>query len=456
MADRLSLGRKLGFTVGDFACNLYWQSVSLFLLFYYTDVVGLSAGTAGAIYMAASIWDGATDPVMGMIADRTRTRFGRYRPYILFGGVPLAVSFVLMYTAPDWEGTALVVWLLVTHLIFRTCYTVVSIPFTSLNARVTSSSSERSTLAGLRMLFATLAALLVASSTQPLAAAMGDGSAKAGYLLAAGVFALVATLVFPAVFLAVREPPVDGGERSPLSVAEYWASVRSNRAFWIVMLAIASAVVCSTALGKAVLYYFKYYLEDEGSSSLALSLNAASGLLIIPAWILISRFIDKRQAWFLATGIGLVGLGFFALVDIRSSPLMMAFLVYMHVASLGMSMTFWSMLPDTVEYGEWRSGLRAEAMVFGLGQFFVKAFLGVGAGLFGLALDLVGYQPNVVQSAATLAGLKQIMLVLPAVGMGCGLAAMWFYPLRGGVHERIVAELWQRTNRQREVPAAPH
>lgn len=444
MTDQLSLSRKLGFTVGDFACNLYWQSVSLYLLFYYTDVVGLSAAVAGGIYMAASIWDGATDPLMGMIADRTRTRFGRYRPYILFGGVPLGVSFLLMYYTPDWEGTALVVWIVATHLLFRTCYTVLSIPFTSLNARVTSSSSERSTLAGLRMIFATLAALLVASSTQPLAAAFGDGSEKLGYFAAAGVFALIATAIFPAVFRSVREPPIAGHERGNLGLRDYWTAVRRNRAFWVVMVAIACSVVCATSLGKSILYYFKYYLDDEASSGMALSINAGSGLVIIPMWIAISRLVDKRQAWFMATAIGLVGLGFFAVVDIRSSPLMIGYMVYMQVASLGLSMTFWSMLPDTVEYGEWRSGLRAEAMVFGLGQFFVKAFLGVGAGVFGVSLDLVGYVPNVAQSAETLSGLKQIMLMLPGIGMICGLAAMWFYPLKRGVHERIVAELARR------------
>jgi GPH family glycoside/pentoside/hexuronide:cation symporter len=155
--------------------------------------------------------------------------------------------------------------------------------------------------------------------------------------------------------------------------------------------------------------------------------------------------VGKRAAWLISTGWGVTGLAFFALTDIRSPGLMIGFLVYMQVAGLGAAMTFWSMLPDTVEYGEWRTGHRAESFIFGLGQFFLKVALGLGAGLFGWALGAVGYAPNQVQPPQTLAGLKTIMVVLPMIGTaGAGLA-MLFYPLRKGDHERIVGELEARS-----------
>lgn len=449
--NQLSLARKLGFTVGEYGCNLYWQSLSLFLLFFYTDVVGLSAATAGLIYMVASIWDGAIDPVMGAIADRTRSRFGRYRPYILFGAVPLALCFALLYYNPPLSGSALVIWLLATHIIFRTSYTILSIPFTSLNARITSSSNERATLAGLRMIFATLAGLTIAATTQPLAAKFGGGAMDQGFLAAAALFGLIATIIFPLVFLAVREPEFNDAERAPARMVDYWGAIRANRAFWVVMITVTCAVICATAMGKSLLYYFKYYLQDEAASRMALSVVAASGLVIIPAWMLLTKFIGKRLAWFAATIIGLLGLVFFAVTDIRSPTAMTVFMVYMQVGVLGLMMTFWSMLPDTVEYGEWHSGVRAEAFIFGLGQFFLKVALGLGAGLFGVALDMVGYVPNVPQSASTLAGMKHIMLVLPAAGLTLGFIAMLFYPLKRGVHENIVEQL---ATRKLAVPGA--
>jgi GPH family glycoside/pentoside/hexuronide:cation symporter len=441
--DQLSLGRKLGFTVGDYACNLYWQSLSIFLLFFYTDAVGLSAATAGFIYMIASIWDGAIDPVIGALADRTRSRYGRYRGYILFGAVPLALTFALLYYKPPLTGTALVVWLLATHMIFRTTYAVLSIPYTSLTARVTSSSKERSTLAGLRIIFAVLAALTISFFTQPLVGAFGGGQGQ-GYFGAACVFGVVATLIFPIVFATTREPPIDHDAEPQLRLRDYWKAIRLNRAFWVVMACIVCAVICSTTLTKSILYYFKYYLNDEAASRVALSLNAAAGLLITPLWMVASRWIGKRTSWFLASALGLAGLAWFAAVDVRSVALMFGFFVGMNVALLGLYMTFWSMLPDTVEYGEWRSGVRTESFVFGLGQFFLKVSLGFGAGLFGWALDLVGYVPNVAQSASTLHGLKTIMVVLPVVGVFAGCGVMLLYPLRNGVHEQIVEQLDER------------
>jgi len=447
----LSWGRRVGFAAGDYACNLYWQSVSLFLLFFYTDAVGLPAATAGLIYMVASIWDGAIDPIIGAFADRTRTRFGRYRPYLLLGAVPLGLTFCLLYYRPPFEGWGLAAWMLGGHMIFRSCYAMLSIPYTSLNARITRSSSERSTLAGLRMMFATLAGLTVALSTQPMVARFGAGDPARGYLAAAAVLALVATVIFPIVFFSTREPAEEAEQGPPMRMTDYWRALRGNRAFWIVMAGIGSAVVCSTALGKSVLYYFKYYLHAEAAARTALSLGAAAGLLIVPFWLVVTRFTGKRNAWLIATAWGLAGLAAFGIGEVRSPAVMIAFLLWMQIASLGLAMTFWSMLPDTVEYGEWVSGVRTESFVFGLGQFFLKVALGIGAGLFGLALDLVGYQPNLEQSADTLAGMKTIMVVFPAAGLILGGVAMLFYPLRHGTHEAIVGEVALRRS---PVPVA--
>ena len=450
---RLSFARKIGFTVGDFACNLYWQSVSLFLLFYYTDALGLSAGTAGLIYMLASIWDGLIDPFMGAIADRGRSRWGRYRPYILFGSVPLGLSFAFLYYRPALDGLGLTAAVMAAHFLFRTCYTALSIPYTSLNARLTPSSSERSTLAGMRIMFATAAGLVVALTTQPMAARFGGGDLARGFFYAACVLALVATAIFPIVFLSTREPPETEETVAPLGMADYWRALRGNRAFWAVMGGIVCAVTCTTALGKSVLYYFKYYLHDEAASRTALALCAALGLLLVPAWLLVTKFVGKRVAWFVATGWGLAGLAAFAVTDIRTPGLMIGFLAYMHVASIGLALTFWSMLPDTVEYGEWRTGLRTESFIFGLGQFFLKVALGLGAGLFGWSLDLVGYRPNVEQTAATLHGMKIIMVAFPAAGLlACGLV-MLFHPLGRGVHEDIVAQLAKRRSTSPEQAA---
>lgn len=441
-AARLGWARITAFGAGDFACNLYWQSISLYLLFYYTDAVGLSAATAGLIYMVASIWDGLIDPVIGAAADRTRTRWGGYRPYILFGAVPLALAFGLLYYRPPLEGTALVAFVLVAHLLFRSLYAAVNVPYAALTARITQDARERATVAGARMLFATIAGVVVALATQPIAQAVtGRPDGAEGFFVAACLFALIATLVLPLVFATTREEiPAHGPARSGLTRA-YWQSVLKNRAFWTLVLGGGFMIACATALGKSVLYYFKYYLQDEAGARAALAISAASGLAIVPFWMLVARRVSKRGIWLISCGIYAAGLIAFSLVDIRAAWQMNVFLVYMQVGTLGLAFSYWGILPDTVEYGEWRTGVRAEAFIFGLALLFQKVALGLGAGLFGLALDHIGYRPNQVQSPETLHGLKQVMVVLPLLGVAVCAAAMLFNPLRRGVHERLVEEL---------------
>ena len=441
---RLTRGRLIGFTVGDYAFNLYWQSVSLFLLFFYTDAVGLSAAVAGLIYMIASIFDATIDPLMGAIADRTRTRWGRYRPYILFGAPLAGAAFVLLYYRPPLEGGWLAAWMLGAHIVFRAAYTIASIPYTAMSARITPDSAERGTIAGGRIIFATLAGLTVATLTQPLAARLGNGNLADGFFWAATIFALVATCVLPIVFLATREPPEPEAEAVPQRVADYWDALRANRALWVVVIATCMGAVCSTALGKSILYYFKYYLHDEAAGRTALGITAASGLLLVPLWVYVTRRIGKRAAWLAACGWGLVGLIVFALIDIRSTAHAIVFFLWMHVTTLGLAIGFWSLLPDTVEYGEWRTGVRTESFVFGLGAFFLKVALGLGAGLYGWLLGLIGYRANVPQTVETLHNMKLLMTFLPMFGLGCAAVGMIFYPLRGRMHDDIVRELAER------------
>lgn len=443
-ADQLSVARKAGFGLGDYACNLYWQSVSLFLMFYYTDVVGLSGATAGFIYMIASIFDGATDPIMGALADRTRTRFGRFRPYILAAGVPLGCSFVFMFWKPALDGAGLLAVVLASHLLFRLCYTAVSVPYSSLTARMTHSSRERSTLAGFRMLFASLAGLTVSYCTQPMVAMLGGGDSARGFFYASCVFALLATSIFPLVFLATREPPDTQREARKLPFKAYWRAVATNRAFWVLMLGVTIGATASTALGKSVLYYFKYIVGDEAGARYALSLKALSALAIIPCWVFVTRFIGKQAAWVSASLWGIAGSLVLLALDISTTIAATVFFVLMHVAAVGKSLTVWSMMPDTVEYGEWKSGVRAESFLFGLGMFFQKVALGLAAGLFGWALDLVGYVANTAQTPETLMGMKLIVVLLPGLSFAGSMIVMLFYPLKRGRHEAIVAEIAAR------------
>jgi GPH family glycoside/pentoside/hexuronide:cation symporter len=309
---------------------------------------------------------------------------------------------------------------------------------------MTRSSEERSSLAGFRMVAATLAAMTVSYLTQPMVAQFGGGDQARGFFYAAVVFALIATGIFPLVFLSTREPVEPPGQPHNLRISDYWRATYRNRAFWVLMAGISLGAMSSTALGKSLLYYMKYIVGDEEAARYALSIKAALGIAIIPAWVFATRFIGKQAAWLTAAAWGLAGAIFLFFFDIRTAIGVTFLYMFLHVASLGVATTYWSMLPDTVEYGEWRSGSRPESFIFGLGMFFQKVALGLAAGLLGWALDFVGYVANEVQSPETLYGLRMIVVLFPIVGLGGSAIAMLFYPLRKGVHERIVSELTER------------
>lgn len=443
MTQPMPLHRKIGYAFGDYGCNLYWQSISFFLLFFYTDIVGLPVFTAGLIYMIASIFDGCIDPVVGAWLDRFNSRWGRYRPWLIVGALPLAGAFAALYWRPDIKGPFLVAILLAIHLLFRVCYTLVAVPLASLSARLTDSSKERTTLASLRMLFGAAATATIGFATQPLAALFAGKDQHQGLFFVAMLIGLVASLAFVISFASTREQSHPYEQRAYARTAQrgYIASVSRNRAFIFLALGLLCATISTTALNKSLLYYFKYVVGDESSARYALASSAAIALLLAPAWAFVGRRLGKRIMWLSAVAMGLTGLAGFLLIRPTSVPGAAFFFMWMQVVTVGVQVGYWGTLPDTVEYGEWRNGVRHESFLFGLFMFVQKAGFGLAAAFYGFCLSAIGYEANQPMSGATIAGIGLVMAGLSGVGLlGSGLAT-FFSPLKGGVHERIVADL---------------
>lgn len=446
-AARLPLGRRLGYGVGDFGFNLFFTTANLYLLLYYTDVLGLDPAVGGWIFAGALIWDAVADPVMGYIASRTRTRWGRYRPYLLFASLPLGASWVLMFLPTGLTGTGLALFALATHVLFRTVYTVVSMPYLSLSAVMTQDSRERGTLAGVRMLSATFCGLLVAFFTLKLVGWFGAGDQMRGFLLVSILYGAVATLIFLLVFASTQEVATAEDERLP-SLREMWAMLRANSAFWLVSGSLLMGSTASTLFGKSIPYFFKYQLGREDLIGGALAILTASAMLSIPFWSMLMRRTSKRTVSLSGTAIGLAGYLLFATLSASGVAPLLAVMALLGVAGGAGYLTFWAMVPDTVELGEWRTGVRAEGVVFGLICFVQKAALGVAVGLLGQLLSVIGYIANRPQAAETLGGLQRIMLVGPIICVSLGAACIWFYPLDHRTHSRLVNALGWRARRQ--------
>lgn len=445
---RLPLLAKFGFGAGDFAFNLVWSGTGLFLMYVYTDVFGVSPTIAGLVYAIALAWDAVTDPVMGVIADRTRTKWGRYRPWIALGAIPLAISYAVAFWNPGFTGIALVIWIAFTHCLLRTAYTVASIPFSSLQARMSSDANERSQLAGFRMMGAASGVLTVAMLTPLVVTNLGQGDEARGYVLAAMAAGILAVLIFAFVVSVMREPEETEAAPTPepmwKDIGAFFSQFAQNGPLVRVFLVIIAVSIAVTMFSKNVLYYFKYVLEAPESATLALVTPALAMLILVPVWVFIASKTSKRAAWMMGSVIAIVGYLAFYLNPSKDVSVVMAIIMIISIGGSSFGVLFWSMLPDTVEWGEAYQGVRHEAKVFGFASFAQKAALGVNALLLGLMLDGVGYKANQAQSVQTLDGITAMMSLIPLLGILASMAILWKYPIDAKRHGELRQQIGER------------
>lgn len=448
---KASLGfrRRFGYGAGDFGLNLFFTTAGLYLLFYYTEVLELPPATAGWVFAAALIWDALFDPLMGYVANRTRSRWGRYRPYILFGAIPLAASWVLMFLPTGYTGTALVVFAIATHVLFRTIYAIVSMPFLALSAVLTTDSKERSMLTAYRMCGAFAAGIFIAVATLPLVNLFGGG--QEGFLKVAVLYGSVGAGVLFFVFANTHEEAISIEAPPDPTMGEMLHMLRRNRAFWLVCGGMLAGSAGGTFMSKSLPYYFKYAFEREDLIPAALAIMALSMAFTIPLWTWIMTRWSKRAGW--AIGILLSLFSFPLLWWAPNSTVFLAVLVIFGAGSGAGAIGFWSMMPDTVEYGTWRSGVRAEGAIFGFVSLIQKASLGLAAAGLGELLGLIGYRANVVQSPATLLGLKAVMLGAPVALYVIALAFIVLYPITPVLHARLLKALAWRDRKRGIVEA---
>ena len=450
---RVPLGTRIGFGIGDFGFLVVWQGTTLFLMYFYTDVIGIEPVLAGTIYLVAMVWDAVTDPVIAALAERTRTRWGRYRPWIALGAVPFGVSFALAFSTPGDLPVAPWVWALGTHLLLRTAYTVVSMPFNSMQARLTSDADERSVLAGFRMVGAASGGLAIVVLMPLVVQSFAAQGEAYGYLVAASLAGALAVAGLLYCAAAMREPGA-GSEAAPEQ--SLWADIaaipglfRSNGPLIRVFGVIVIGSICLGMFGKNVLYHFKYDVGREDLTTFALVLPAVLLVVSTPLWVWLSKRRSKRYALNAGLLIALTGYVLFFLNPSQFLPGAFAAIALIGLGGASLPVMFWAMLPDTIEYGEYRSGVRAESRTFGFATFAQKAAVGINALLLGALLSWAGFEANAAQTPATLVAMKAIMALVPAAGSIAILAILRGYRLDRQTHENIVNVLRERASIKR-------
>jgi len=415
----LAWGRSLLFASGDFGCNLYWQSMTFYLLFFYTETLGLSAAAAGLITMLASIWDGIAGLLVGVAADR-----GGSRAFVRINALPLAIAFVLIYLPVPWHGAWLAGFALIAHMLFRTLYVAVNVPYAALTVQIAPDSTSRSRIAGLRMILGAGAAFVVAIGTQ----ACIEIAPRIGYAAAATIFGTVATVI---LFLvggmrpAVAAAPI---EHVPFRFKTFMAAIAGNRAFAMVNLGICGAVASMAVLTRAIPYYFKYEVGDAAAGSAALAMMSVAGVVAIPVWMACAARFGHRAQWQISAMMaGAALLGLLLLRPSSIAPAQALFVLY-QAGGQGLFFGFWALIPDVVEHGGRRGAPRMDVLLFAIAALLQKVTMGVAVAVFGTLLSAAGYVARDIQPANVLSALALLTAALPLLALLAASAAMVRFP----------------------------
>ena len=373
--------------------------------------------------------------------------------------------FVLTYMPPIGQrrpGPIAIVF--VAHLLFRTAYAGVNVPYLAMTARISADPGDRAFVAGMRMLFGTAAAVTVALVHRPRRAMADRLERGAGLFRSGGLVRRSSARSSSCIVGATYREGAQPHRPLPTILRQHCLSLARNRAFVALNAAMMAMIVAITVLSKSVLYYFKYLLNDPDAGQLALaSMGLVSGIAI-PLWMLLGRYVGLRALWLIAAGLGMVGLIVFSLVHFDGAPTMQLFLVGMQVMIVGLNFVFWAMLPNTIEYGERETGLHVEGTVFGMAALLQRIAIGIATAILGWSFASAGYVANVQQSGATLERMRETVAFVPLVFLALSCVAMVLNPL-GRERRRLgrqiegavdaVSSRLKAQSRRRTCPARP-
>ena len=460
--DKLSVREKVGYGLGDTAANFIFQTMLVFQTFFYTDVFGISPAEAGTLLLVARFWDAIFDPWMGVIADRTNTRWGKFRPWILWTAIPFGVMGYLLFITPDLSHQGKLVYAYVTYIVFMTVYSANNLPYSALSGVMTADPAERTSLSSYRFVFAMLGGLAVKGLAPNMVTFFGRAYDAAGqvvtdpttgeplidyargYQWTMGIFSGLCIALFVITFLTTRER-VHPDPTQTSSLLKDFGGLWANGP-WKSIFAVTLLVFIALAMRGSILqYYFKYYLRRPDAFWLFL----VAGQLANIAGIFFSKPLALRFGKRNVLGAGLVGTSLFyaAFFMLPADDVGPAFIVET-IGSLVYGVTIpllWAMMADVADYSEWTSGYRATGVIFAAIVFALKAGLGVGGALTGWLLSFYGYDENLAQqSAEALRGIRLTSSVYPAAAFLIGVAILCFYRIDRQREHEIHSDLVER------------
>jgi GPH family glycoside/pentoside/hexuronide:cation symporter len=483
--QRLSLRERTFYGFGDLASNLFWQTISLYLLFFYTDVFGLSAAAAGVMFFVSRILDAFFDVVIGMAADRTKSRWGKFRPYILFGAVPLAVSAVFAFTTPNFGDTGKLVYAYITFIFFMFMYSTVNIPYTALLGVISGDPVERTSTSSLKCIGAYAGCFIVAATALLFASHFGQGDAAKGWQTTMGIYGIAAIVLFMITFLSTHER-IQPIAKEKTSIANDLKDLSKNVP-WIFLFAVTILFILFVCIRSSVTpLYFKYYVGEQegpllaqvfnfllkyivnpiygifGKSAVALfegthkfgwevlasifntigTVFAIAGVILVP-WF--AKLCGRKIAVIVLFITALVCTGLFYFLKPENLLLIFVLQIIGSLTGGPISALLWVLYADTADYSEWKTGRRATGLVFSASIMSNKLGWAVGSMIAGFILAMTGFVANVAQNIDVLNGLKAMMSVIPVgIGVIALIILMFCYKLDETTMKQVKTDMDER------------
>ena len=472
-SQKVSIGEKLGYSLGDMAANLVFQMMVIFQLKFYTDIFGLDGAVAGSILMIGSISAIIVDPAVGILADRTRTRWGKFRPWLIWTAIPFAIFYVLAFYNPGIQDkSAVALYATISYVLLMTVYSFNNIPYTSLGGVMTSDIRERTSITTIRFIAVTIAQFVVQGLTLPLVDNLGQGNQQRGWVTTIGLFAIIAIFLFLITFLVTKEriqPP-------PMQVKNIKEDIKDtvSDVSWNSMALLTFAIFITLSMwGSAMNFYFQHNIdqkslydflslfgleiEQKEAYSIGYSVfNMTTAIVQFIGVICLSRVLANKYGKKKVFIISLSLTAFFTALFYIPSPTDISLIFVLNILkSLAYAPTvplLWAMIGDVADHIEYENYRRATGFCFSGITLALKLGLGLGGAIAGVIISMFGYVSggSAIQNESAMEGIRLVSSIVPAILFGVGVLALYFYPISKEYNENMQAELDARRRLEKE------
>lgn len=451
-SGKLSIKEKIGYGMGDAGCNIIFGAIMLFVNYFYTDIFGLAPALVGVMLLSIRVIDAITDPIMGAIADRTQTRWGRFRPWILWMAAPFAFFSYLMFTTPDWAYSSKVIYAFVTYFLLSLTYTAINIPYCSLGSVITNDPKERVACQSYRFVMVGIATLILSLSLLPMVDWFGGGDKAKGYQMAMGVLAVLGMCMFLFCFSTVRErvrPAVPSNDDLKADLKDVWKNDQ-----WVRILLLTLCNVCPGFIRMAATMYYVTWVMGQSTSfaTLFISLGVVGmmgGSML--AKVLTDRICKLKVFFWTNIVLAIFSSGFYFL-DPHATTLIVVMYFLLNILHQIPSPLHWSLMADVDDYGEWKTGKRITGISFSGNLFFLKLGLAIAGAMVGFLLSWYGYDAGAKQqSPESINGIVMLFTIIPGVGYLITAGVVRLLKVDSETMRRIQADLEKRRNNYREL-----